>query len=150
MTFRLRKTPVPGKCRVAYCRKVPRDLGTHPKSTQLCGSHAKEKWRMDNPAHAAFDDLRSSARKRKIAFDLTLEEFLMVIAATRYLDDKGKERHCLHIDRKDATLGYTLDNLQVLTCGDNVAKGNKERRQKYVDEKIGRSAVDPLDTNEPF
>jgi len=149
MTFRIRKTLVPGKCRVAYCRKAPRDLGTHPRSTQLCGSHAKEKWRMENPAHAAFDNLRASARKRKIAFDLTLEEFLMVVEATGYLGGKGRERHCLHVDRKDVTLGYTLDNLQVLPCGDNVAKGNQERRQKYVDEKIGRY-VDPLDTNEPF
>lgn len=150
MTFCIRKTLIPGRCRVAFCRKAPRNLGTHPKSTQFCGSHAKEKWRMDNPAHAAYDDLRSSARKRKITFDLTLEEFLMVIETTKYLDDKGRERHCLHIDRIDVTLGYTIGNIRVLTCGENVAKGNKERRQKYVDEKIGRSGIDPLDTNEPF
>jgi len=149
MTLRIRKTPTPGKCRVAYCRKLPRNLGTHPGSTQLCGSHHKEKWRMDNPAHAAFDNLRTSARKRKIPFDLTLEEFLRVIEATSYLDDKGRERHCLHIDRIDVTRGYSLDNLQVLTCGENVVKGHKERRQRFVDEKIGRR-VDPLDTNEPF
>jgi len=141
MTFRLRKTPVPGKCRVAYCRKPPRDLRHRPRSTQLCGSHAKEQWRLDNPTHAAFDNLRASARKRKIPFDLTLEEFLLLVEATRYVDDKGKQRHCLHIDRIDVAIGYTLDNLQVLTCGDNVAKGNAERRQRFVDEKINGKRV---------
>ena len=136
MTLRLRKKLAPGKCRVAYCRKAPRDLRTRPRSTQLCGSHAKEQWRLANPLHAAYDNLRAHARCRKIAFDLTLEEFTMLVEVTRYLDDKGNERHCLHIARRESTLGYTLSNLQVITATDNVAKGNAERRQRYVDEKI--------------
>jgi hypothetical protein len=93
-------------------------------------------WRIRNPVHAAYDNLRASARKRKKAFTITFTEFKALIEPTAYLDEKGRERHCLHIDRKDATLGYTFDNLQVLTCTENVQKGNTERRQGFVDAKI--------------
>lgn len=136
--FRLRKAVLPGRCPVAFCRKAPRDLGTHPKSHQLCGTHHKEKWRFENPLHAAFDNLRASARKRRIKFTLTLEQFQTLVEPTRYMDDKGRTRHCLHLDRVDVSRGYEFDNMQVLTCEENVAKGHAERRQRFVDEKIGR------------
>lgn len=150
MNFRIRKHLIPGKCRVAFCRKPPRNLGTHPKSTQLCGSHHKEVWRLTNPVHCAYDNLRASARKRKIAFSLTFEEFKTLITPTRYMDEKGCTRFCLHIDRKDAAQGYHFTNLQVLTCAENVAKGNAERRQKFVDAKIRGYAPVEEDEGDPF
>ena len=150
MTFRLRKHLTPGKCKVAFCRKLPRNIGTHPKSHQLCGKHHKELWRINNPVHCAFDNLRASARKRKIEFTLTFDQFKAAILPTRYMDEKGKTRFCLHIDRKDATLGYTLDNIQVLTCTENVAKENAERRQRFVDEKIGARQHAADDEGDPF
>lgn len=151
MTFRLRKHLTPGKCKVAFCRKLPRDIGTHPKSHQLCGKHYKELWRLNNPVHCAFDNLRASARKRKIEFALTLEEFKTLVEPTRYMDEKGCTRYCLHIDRIDATKGYTFDNLQVLTCTENVLKGHAERRQQFVNAKIrGQAAPVEEDDGDPF
>jgi len=143
-----RKTRIPGRCAISRCRHAPRNLGTHPKSCQLCGTHAKELWRIRNPVHAAYDNLRASARKRKKTFTLTLAEFKALIEPTRYMDDKGRTRFCLHIDRKDATLGYTFDNLQVLTCTKNVQKGHAERRQGFVDAKIRGRAVE--EEGDPF
>ncbi len=134
MTFR--RKPIPGKCPVLRCRKAPRDLSTHPKSHQLCGTHAKELWRLNNPVHAAYDNLRASARKRKIVFTLTLQHFTEVITPTRYMDDSGRTRYCLHIDRVITALGYVDGNIQVLTCTENVQKENAERRQRHVDAKI--------------
>lgn len=136
MNLTLCKTKKPGCCPVKYCRKKPRDLYTRPNSTQLCGSHAKELWRLKNPVHAAYDLIRAHARKRKIVFTLTLAHFTEVIAPTRYLDESGSERHHLHIDRIQNHLGYEDGNIRVLTCSANVSKGNVERRQKYVDAKI--------------
>jgi hypothetical protein len=67
------------------------------------------------------------------------------------MDDKGKGRFCLHIDRIDATKGYTFDNLQVLTCTENVVKGNAERRQQFVNAKIrGQAAPVEEDDGDPF
>lgn len=96
--------------------------------------------------HAAYDLIRTHARKRKIVFTLTLAHFTEVIAPTRYLDESGSERHHLHIDRIKNHLGYEDGNIRVLTCSDNVAKGNVERRQKYVDAKIrGHVAAAPVE-----
>lgn len=150
MTFRFRKHLTPGKCKVAFCRKLPRNIGTKPKSHQMCGSHAKELWRMNNPVHAAYDNLRASARKRRKVFTLTFKEFKALIEPTRYMDDKCKTRFCLHIDRKDVDLGYTFDNLQVLTCTENVLKGNAERRQRFVDEKMSARQHAADDEGDPF
>lgn len=147
--MKLRKIKIPGRCPVRYCRNAPRNLSDHPTSRQLCGSHAKEQWRLNNPVHCAYDCLRSSARRRKKEFTLTLDQFKKIVEPTRYVTDRGKERFCLHIDRIDVTKGYTFDNLQVLTCTENVSKGNAERRQKFVDEKIhGRVVEEPSDADD--
>lgn len=147
--MKYRKTNIRGRCPVSRCRNAPRNLRDHPQSAQLCGSHAKELWRIRNPVQAAYDTLRTHARARRKEFTITLAEFRSLVEPTRYLDDKGNERHSLHIDRIDATLGYTTGNLQVLTCTENVVKGNAERRQQFVDEKIrGRVADDP--EGDPF
>lgn len=147
-----RNKPIPGRCPVRRCRKTPRDIGTHPKSHQLCGTHHKELWRANNPVHAAYDNLRASARKRRIVFTLTLEHFKTIIEPTRYMDDKGRTRFCLHIDRIQTARGYEDGNIQVLTCTDNVQKENAERRQRFVGEKIqGRAAEEDEETEkDPF
>ena len=67
------------------------------------------------------------------------------------MDEKGCTRFCLHIDRIDATKEYTFDNLQVLTCTENVLKGNAERRQQFVNAKIrGQAAPVEEDDGDPF
>lgn len=147
--MKLRKKKIPGRCPVSRCKGAPRNLSDHPTSTQLCGSHAKEQWRLNNPVHCAFDNLRASARKRKIVFTLTFDQFKAAILPTRYMNEKGKERFCLHLDRKDNARGYEEGNIQVLTCTENVLKGHAERRQRFVDEKIhGRVVEEPSDADD--
>jgi len=149
--MKLRKTKIPGRCPVCRCKGSPRNLSDHPNSTQLCGSHAKEQWRLNNPVHCAFDNLRNAARRRKIPFSLTFDQFKVAILPTRYMADKGKTRYCLHIDRKDSARGYEDGNIQVLTCTENVLKEHAERRQRFVDEKIrGRVVEEPETEEDPF
>jgi hypothetical protein len=66
------------------------------------------------------------------------------------MDEKGKERFCLHIDRKDSTRGYEEDNIQVLTCTENVEKEHAERRQRFVDAKIGARQHAADNEGDPF
>lgn len=146
----LRKKKIPGRCPVSRCRNAPRNLSDHPTSVQLCGSHAKQQWRLNNPLHCAFDNLRASARKRKIVFTLTLDHFKTVVLPTRYMDDKGKERFCLHVDRIHTDWGYEDGNIQVLTCTENVQKEHAERRQRFVDEKIGARQHATEQDGDPF
>jgi hypothetical protein len=51
-----------------------------------------------------------------------------------------------HIDRIDSTLGYTPDNVQVLTCSENSIKGNREKYAKYP----GKSVAQPDEEEDPF
>ncbi len=131
MPFKICKHFIPGKCMAKRCTKKPRDLKTRPKSHQLCGRHAKQLWRLQNPLHAAFDNLRSSARKRKIPFNLTLEQFREFTNNTDYVEGKGRRPNALQIDRINPNLGYSPENIQILTTSANVSKGNKERHTNY-------------------
>ena len=135
----IRTHPKPGFCKTRRCKGRPRNLSTHPNSSQHCGSCAKTLWRMQNPVKAAYQSLKSSAKRRGISFSLTIEEWEAFVLPTRYMDDKGKQRYCLHVDRKEAHLGYEKGNLQILTCGENVAKGNRER---YAAQKISEWKVE--------
>lgn len=122
-TFKMKTHPVPGICPVARCR---RRRGT--KKT-LCHTHHSQVWRAKSPARAAWINLQSHARERGIEFDLTFAQFLHFVTLTGYIEEKGVTSGCLHVDRIDAAKGYTADNIQVLTCSENVAK---ENRQRYV------------------
>jgi hypothetical protein len=76
--------------------------------------------------------MRGNAKRRGKEWSLTLEQFRQIVSQQDYLDNRGCTRHCLHLDRIDNTRGYHIDNIQIITCGENVAKGNKERRKGFV------------------
>ena len=103
----------------------------------------KQRWRANNPIKAAYVQLRDNAKRRRKIFTLTLEEFTSFCMATTYLDEKGRERHCLTIDRIDWDEGYHLWNLQVLTHKENSEQGadNAPRHER---------SGPPDPDNEPF
>jgi hypothetical protein len=47
------------------------------------------------------------------------------------MEGRGREVGCLHIDRKDPLKGYTIDNLTVLECTENSAKGAIEDKLRH-------------------
>lgn len=134
--YLLKQTGKPRKlCQVKWCRKKPQHWKT------FCGHCAQTLWRINNPLKAAFAQLRSSARRDKRFFDLTLEEFEYICRTTGYLTRVGIHANELHLDRIDPTKGYTVSNLQVLTCADNSRKGSiEDRKALYVHNKIHANA----------
>jgi hypothetical protein len=76
----------------------------------------------------AFKDLRSNAKRRGIAFDLTLEEFVMLCDATGYMDSRGRQADDKSIDRIIPSLGYTLSNLRVIRVAENSRKAAVDRK----------------------
>lgn len=76
----------------------------------------------------SFNNLRNSANKRRIAFALSFDDFCTLCKATGYLEGKGNFAESLHIDREDNRKGYEPGNIRVITCSQNAAKGNGERR----------------------
>lgn len=96
-------------------------------------------WRINNPCRSAYNNLRSSANRRKLPFELTYAEFERVSEATGYTDGKGMFRHNYHMDRIDPAGGYSVSNIQVITSSDHAVKtneDNKARRAGYVATKL--------------
>jgi hypothetical protein len=73
---------------------------------------------------------------------ITFAEFKTLLSGVNLNADR---RGTYHIDRIDATKGYELANLRVLSASKNVAKGNRERltpeygraKQQRIAEKEG-------------
>ena len=142
-TFALQKSPE--LCPVAGCRKKRGVVN------RLCNRHRMEKWRAANPTKAAYQTLKDHARARRIPFELTLEQFTRLAEQTNYLAEKGHTKGCVQLDRIDASGGYTLSNMQVLSVSDNTAKGNRERWGREYQETLLRRkgyVVDEGDSDE--
>jgi len=108
----------PHKCRTKFCRRP------HGAKSPLCHRCALRRWRTANPMKAKLAILRDRAARKKVPFNLTvgwLTEFLTVNA----YDPKEH-----HIDREKPWLGYVMGNLQILSSGENIAKGNRERHMQ--------------------
>lgn len=114
-----------------------------PKGRKYCGSCRKKQSRQRDPVKYAYDNLLSSARKRKIFCDLTFEEFKFFCVHSEYMAGKGRTIGSYNVDRiiEGPLPGYTATNIQCLDKQKNI--------RKYIDynwqEKTAR-AVECLDT----
>jgi hypothetical protein len=132
--FSLVKSKPAKICKVAYCpNKLRAGYAT------LCQRHKMQLWRARNPMRSAFANLRASAHKRKLEFGLSFEEFNNLVNGTRYIEDRGNNAGCYHIDRINPCAGYVAGNIQILTIEENTAKGNVERRNaEYIQQLLIR------------
>ncbi|MEY2500605.1 MAG: hypothetical protein QOI07_939 [Verrucomicrobiota bacterium] len=71
---------------------------------------------------AAWRSLKDHAKARGIPFRLSLYTFRKFALQTDYLNRTGPNGHCLTVDRKDNTKGYTPRNIQPLTRIENTMK----------------------------
>ena len=116
-------------CQVRGCRHVLR----HPEKQRACPRCSLTRWRVNNPVRTAWANLRDSARKRRVEFALSLEEFAAFVAGNGYLEGKGRECGALHIDRVNPLEGYRLENIRVLEAGENSRKGaGEDKRAHYL------------------
>jgi hypothetical protein len=90
-----------------------------------CESRLK---RLRHDDRYAYENLKSSARKRGIRFDLSFEDFMEFCCITGYLEARGQEPHSLTIDRIKTDRPYTWGNLRVLSHADN----SSHRYEEYA------------------
>lgn len=138
----------PTLCVVAYCRS--KRGGNY---SRLCHKHKLHKWRVENPEKYAYNNLKDSARRRRLPMTLSFAEFLEFVQSTDYMTRKGCTANDLQIDRIDASLGYQKGNLRVITTTENTVKGNQERRlAEYRESLLLRQSESPYDCdpNVPF
>lgn len=72
---------------------------------------------------SAYNNLKCNAKRRDKDFDLSFEDFEKFAIEYDYLRGKGKKTSSYSIDRIDNSKGYTIDNIQVTTLGENSRKG---------------------------
>lgn len=106
-----------GLCKFWGCSNPIRHAGARDCNTCKSRLH-----RIKHALRYAFSQVRESARKRSIPFDLSFEEFTEFDRQTGYLKSKGREKESLTIDRIESDKGYSKGNIRALTWSDNCAK----------------------------
>lgn len=110
------------RCVTDGCNNLARRHGT------VCSTCSHRAWKLAHPIRYCWHTLKRRARRRKIPFSITLPEFEYFCKLTGYIENRGRYKDCASLDRKHVrdsegnVLGYTLDNLQILTVGENSVK----------------------------
>ena len=106
-----------GICKHWGCSRLVRSEGRRDCNT--CNARKK---RLKNPVMYAFKNVRDSANKRNIPFNLTFEQFKEFDRQTGYVDSCGKQSEDLTIDRIDSSKPYEFGNIRAITWLENCSK----------------------------
>lgn len=97
------------------------------------------------PIDMCYYELRKSAKRRQLEFTIELVWFRGWVATNGYMEGKGRASESLNIDRIKNLLGYTPDNIQILTKHDNVHKfWSEDEKRVYIVAEIGPQHEGPL------
>lgn len=125
--FRIVKHRKPGICVAHGCKsKTKRD--------RFCPKHSKRYQKLKNPVKYKYHQLKYRAIERGKEFTLTIEEFRVFCDETGYMETKGKASWKSTIDRIDPDKGYSIDNIQIMTNGDNVRKMHSDKTEQSDDD----------------
>ena len=110
------------KCITKWCRnrRAQKSNGYYLKHCWKCRSRMFKK---NCPATYVLNMLQHSARKRDLAFTLTLAQFKEFCFKTGYLEHRGCQPDALTVDRINRNEGYHIWNLRVLTHEENSRQG---------------------------
>lgn len=111
-----------GMCRAAFCKN------DHAVSRDYCWKCEKHWWRSKNVRIDRYNNLRSNAKRRKITFGLTFEEFNLICDLTGYTSDGHVQfGDRLSLDRIKREDGYVLSNLRVISVRENCRRFTNTR-----------------------
>lgn len=116
-------------CKYPYCTREAQGR------RKWCTKHKHVIYKEKHPLRYAWHNLRTNARRRKREWEsrhgatttrydveLTFDEFKQFCYKTQLLVGRGRTIDAYHIDRIDVNKGYSVDNMQVLTNGENIKK----------------------------
>lgn len=109
-----------GKECCAYCCKSK----PNAKKLGLCHKHYAIYRRQKDPVYDRFVNFKGNALRRKKEFTITLEQFREFCEKTGYIVKKGMRGARCSVDRINNSLGYSIDNIQLLTIQKNIEKYN--------------------------
>jgi hypothetical protein len=119
-------------CCVAWCKNPPKCFWRRGRiyTAPYCHKCYSRRWRANNPEKYAYEALKDSAKKRSIPFTLGFAEFKEWCQQTGYASQKGFARLTIHCDRIRDNEGYHINNIQVLSQGDNIRKQREREKQQ--------------------
>lgn len=118
-----------GLCAVKRCRQE------REKHRTICRRCRQRIDVVHNPVSNAYRNLKSHAKQRKIPFHLTRIQFEEFCLMTGYvLENRGKTKTSFSIDRIQSHIGYTPENIQVLTLSENTRKENATKHLQHADD----------------
>jgi len=91
-----------------------------------CETCASRLFRLTHDDRYAYHNLKRSAKKRGIGFEIEFEDFIEFCAITGYLELRGKDPHSFTIDRIKASEPYRIGNIRILTYHDNISHKYEE------------------------
>jgi hypothetical protein len=104
------------------------------KKRGLCHKHWARLRKAVDPVYDRYNHFKNNAIKRKKEFNITLEEFRKWCDDEGYLKN-GKRGKNATIDRDKNWLGYSIDNIKLITNRANIKKyWNHDRYQQPPDE----------------
>jgi len=96
------------QCATIHCFNVRR------VRRRFCNSCRARRNREANPAARLLANLRSSAKRRGLTCDITIEDWLVWCEKTGFLDlPRGRKKGSRSVGRIDHSLGYTIENIRV-------------------------------------
>lgn len=120
-----------GVCAIMHCSKKVGLRGSG-KPRRYCYACVRKILKERNPYTYWYDIFRSNARRRKIGFYVTKDEFVRFCKENNYLELKGRGAGKATIDRPRPWEGYTYDNMQIMEHHSNSRKVWIDKRLKHL------------------
>lgn len=137
------------KCETRYCRNA-KPLRPSGYVLKVCWKCRSRRYRKLHPESAALNSVRLSAKRRNIPFTLTIEQFKLFCQASGYLETKGNKPQSMTIDRINHNLGYSIDNIRVLSHAENSRNGHSVPGMDDLPQNSRRRNVWQEAVNAPF
>lgn len=107
--------------KILYKRKT-KSIYIYP----FCHKCYSRRFRANNPIYDLFRNLKCSAIKRNIPFEITYKDFVLFCLNTSYDDRTSGRSSSLTVDRIDSSKGYTIDNIQPMDWLENSQKSDTD------------------------
>lgn len=122
------------KCVIPWCRNR-QPITTDGKRKRVCWRCSSRKFKESRPVTYVLNMIRSGAKRRGIAFSLTLRQFQLWCEETGYLEKRGRAPGSLTVDRRDSSKGYHIWNIQAMSHEENSEQGaNNTPRERNAEE----------------
>lgn len=102
------------------CKECHKNKAAYHRS--ICNTCKSRRWRLRNPLRELWHNIKRSAKKRNKEFNLDFDKFKLFVKNTGYDKKSGRGKNSSTIDRINNNLGYTDNNIQVLTRSKNTIK----------------------------